>query len=174
MHEDPDQLLDLFQREKARFLAFARRQVRGLASLDPEDFVAEVFQTLLDKGDLVGGIEHLTAYVYRALGNRILDARRRQRPLAAAVDLDLERLADPGLDPHLAFQASQDRERLIRAVEGLKPKERAVWIATEVDRRTFRDLSTLWGEPVGTLLSRKSRATAKLRRQLADLNPSRS
>ena len=162
MPHEHDKLVELFHQEKARFMAFARRQIWGVASLDPEDVVADVFQTLLDKGDLVAGVEHLVAYVYRALGNRILDARRR------------ERLAAPDPDPHRAFQASQDRERLVQAVEALKPRERAVWIATEVDRESFRDLSNRWGEPVGTLVSRKSRATAKLRRQLADLNPSRS
>jgi RNA polymerase sigma factor (sigma-70 family) len=174
MRDDQDKLLDLFHREKDRFMAFARRQIWGVASLDPEDIVSDVFQTLLDRGDLVGEIEHLAAYVYRALGNRILDYRRREGRALPSGDLDLERLPDPGADPHQAFQARQDRERLIQAVDGLKPKERAVWLATVVERRRFRDLATLWGEPVGTLISRKSRATAKLRRQLADLDPSRS
>jgi len=174
MPRENDKLVELFHQEKARFMAFARRQIWGVASLDPEDVVADVFQTLLDKGDLVAGVEHLVAYVYRALGNRILDARRRERRTAHSGEVDLERLAAPDPDPHRAFQASQDRERLVHAVEALKPKERAVWLATEVDRESFRELSARWGEPVGTLVSRKSRATAKLRRQLADLNPSRS
>jgi RNA polymerase sigma factor (sigma-70 family) len=174
MRDEQDKLLDLFQREKDRFMAFARRQIWGVASLDPEDLVADVFQTLLDKGDLVGGIEHLAAYVYRALGNRILDFRRKERRTLPSGELDLDRLADLGEDPLRAFQANQVRERLTLAVDALKPKERAVWLATEVEHQSFRALSTLWGEPIGTLISRKSRATAKLRRQLADLDPSRS
>ena len=56
----------------------------------------------------------------------------------------------------------------------LNPQERAVWLATEVDGLSFRKLAARWGEPTGTLLSRKSRATAKLRKQLADLHPTRS
>lgn len=174
MHEPQDKLLDLFQREKDRFMAFARRQIWGMASLDPEDLVSEVFQSLLDKSDLVGGIENLAAYVYRSLGNRVLDLRRRERRTVAPGDLALEQMADPDPDPLRAFQSRQDRDRLTRALDGLKPKERAVWLATEVERQSFRDLSTLWGEPVGTLLSRKSRATAKLRRELSDLDPTRS
>jgi RNA polymerase sigma factor (sigma-70 family) len=172
MGEGEHRLLDLFQREKARFLAFARRKIRGLASLDPEDVVAEVFGSLLERGDLVAATENLAAYIYRALGNRILDVRRREAADAGGVDPEL--LADPGPDPHDAFQARQLRERLDRALGSLNPRERAVWLATEVDGRSFRDLADRWGEPVGTLLARKSRATARLRQLLADLHPKRS
>ncbi len=171
MGEGEHRLLELFHREKARFLAFARRKIRGLASLDPEDIVADVFGTLLERGDLVAATENLAAYIYRALGNRILDARRREA--ADAWDVDPELLADPGADPYTVFQDRQLRERLGLALGGLNPKERAVWLATEVDGRRFRDLADRWGEPVGTLLARKGRATAKLRQQLADLHPNR-
>jgi len=170
----PNRLLDLFQREKERFLAFARRQLRGLSGLDPEDVVSEVFHVLLDRGDLVGEAENLAAYVYKSLGNRVLDARRREARAPSSGALDLERLADPGPDPLAAFDALQTKARLVRALESLNPKERAVWLATEVDGQSFRALAARWGEPPGTLLSRKSRATAKLRHQLADLHPTRS
>jgi RNA polymerase sigma factor (sigma-70 family) len=172
MNQGDHRLLEIFQREKARFLAFARRQIRGLASLEPEDLVAEVFSTLLDRGDLVGEVENLASYIYRSLGNRIQDARRRRGPGPAGLDPDL--LADPAQDPHQAYQARQVRERLGRALTRLSPRERAVWLATEVHGERFQDLAARWGEPVGTLLSRKSRAAAKLRRHLADLHPTRS
>jgi RNA polymerase sigma factor (sigma-70 family) len=174
MKEGQNRLLEVFQREKDRFMAFARGKIRGLASADPEDIVAEVFNTLLDKGDLVGETENLVAYIYRALGNRILDFRRREARTPSAGAPDVDQLADPGSDPHAAFQARQTRERLTRALDTLGAKERAVWLATEVEGRNFRDLAALWGEPLGTLLSRKSRATATLRLQLADLNHTRS
>lgn len=174
MQESQERLLDLFQREKTKFQAYCGQQIRGVASQDPEDIVADVFQTLLDKGDLLAEIEHLAGYVYRALTNRILDVRRKEARALRPADLDLECVPAQDPDPHSAFLASQDRERLAQAMASLKPKERAVWLATEVECQSFQDLSNQWGEPVGTLLSRKSRATAKLRRLLADLNPSRS
>jgi RNA polymerase sigma factor (sigma-70 family) len=174
MQSGKNRLLDLFRQEKGRFLAFAQRQLRGLSSLDPEDVVSEVFHTLLDRGDLVGETEHLMAYVYKSLGNRVLDVRRREARVPAAAEVDLERLADPGPDPLTAFSDRQIQERLAQALDTLSPKERAVWLATEMDGQSFRTLSSRWGEPAGTLLSRKSRATAKLRKQLADLHPDRS
>ena len=149
-------------------MAFARRQIWGL-SLDPEDVVSEVFYTLLDRGDLVEETENLVAYIYLAMGNRILDVRRRESRSKPGGEVDLEMLADPGPDPHSQLQAQQVRERLNHAIDSLNPKERAVWVATEVEGLNFRQLSSLWGVPMGTLLSRKSRASAKLREQLADL-----
>lgn len=168
-----NRLLDLFRQEKGRFLAFAQRQLRGLSSLDPEDVVSEVFHALLSRGDLIGETENLVAYVYKSVGNRILDVRRKEAR-APAGEVDLERLADPGPDPLAAFDTQQVQERLNQALDTLNPKERAVWLATEVDGQSFRVLASRWGEPAGTLLSRKSRATAKLRKQLADLHPTRS
>ena len=173
MKPGQNRLLDLFRQEKERFLAFAGRQLRGLSSLDPEDVVSEVFHALLDRGDLIGETENLAAYVYKSLGNRVLDVRRKEAR-APIGDVDLERLADPGPDPLTAFDTLQVQERLARALDSLNPRERAVWLATEVDGLSFRKLAARWGEPAGTLLSRKSRATAKLRKQLADLQPDRS
>jgi RNA polymerase sigma factor (sigma-70 family) len=172
MEPGQNRVLDLFRQEKGRFLGFVQRQLRGLSSLDPEDVVSEVFHTLLDRGDLIGETENLAAYIYKSLGNRVLDVRRKEARTSA--DVDLERLADPGPDPHAAFDTLQIQERLIQALDTLSPKERAVWLATEVDGQSFRALASRWGEPTGTLLSRKSRATAKLRQQLADLHPTRS
>jgi RNA polymerase sigma factor (sigma-70 family) len=174
MKPGQNRLLDLFRQEKERFLGFAQRQLSGLSGLDPEDVVSEVLHTLLDRGDLVGETENLAAYVYKSLGNRVLDQRRKEARASLAADVDLERLADPGPDPHAAFAALQIQERLAQALDTLSPRERAVWLATEVDGQSFRALASRWGEPAGTLLSRKSRATAKLREQLADLHPTRS
>jgi DNA-directed RNA polymerase specialized sigma24 family protein len=44
-----------------------------------------------------------------------------------------------------------------------------VWIATEIDGYTFRELSKEWGLPMGTLLVRKHRAVAALQKELRDL-----
>ena len=115
MKPGQNRLLDLFRQEKERFLAFAGRQLRGLSSLDPEDVVSEVFHALLDRGDLIGETENLAAYVYKSLGNRVLDVRRKEAR-APIGDVDLERLADPGPDPLTAFDTLQVQERLTAEV----------------------------------------------------------
>ena len=59
-------------------------------------------------------------------------------------------------------------QRLGQAIGRLEPRQRAVFIATELNGMSFRVLSEQWHEPLGTLLSRKSRAVKALRGMLKD------
>jgi DNA-directed RNA polymerase specialized sigma24 family protein len=47
---------------------------------------------------------------------------------------------------------------LYAAIDALGDDEKAIVVATEFDDRSFKDLSEEWETPLGTLLSRKSRA----------------
>jgi len=170
MKENQSHLMEVFARERERFLAFIRRQTWELAHLDPEDILSEVFYKLFSKADLIGEAEHYTAYIYRSLSNHIIDSRRKEK--GHREDLDLaQTLADDAAPADELIHAGELRERLAQAIASLNPRERSVWLDTEVEGRSFRDLAAAGGEPIGTLLARKSRANAKLRRQLADLNP---
>lgn len=174
MEDAGHRLAEVFEREKGRFLGFVRRQLEVVAQADAEDVVADVTFRLLQKGDLVDQVESLTAYIYRSLVNRIQDYRGRRRP-TVPLEPDGEdpgpAIAHDGPDPEQAYGHSQLRERLGAALDQLSPRERAVWIATEVEGLSFRELADAWDEPIGTLLSRKSRATARLRESLKEFEP---
>jgi len=45
-----------------------------------------------------------------------------------------------------------------------------VFLATELEGSSFRELAERWGVPIGTLLARKHRAVQALRSALAHLN----
>ncbi|HAS74661.1 MAG TPA: RNA polymerase subunit sigma-24, partial [Clostridiales bacterium UBA8960] len=118
------------------------------------------------------------AYVYRALQNRVIDYfRLNDRTTSLSTPL----LGDDELTLLDKLQDKQDVlseiehkalvKRLTEAIDRLEPKQRAVFIATEFDGKTFKELSELWNEPIGTLLSRKSRAMKALQAQLRDLDP---
>ena len=139
--------------------------------MDAEDIVSEVTVSLFGRADIIGEIENLTAYIYRSLQNRILDHRRNR---VSAVSLDEETLESGapelharGPAPDSALDQSEMRERLLNAIGRLSPKERAIFLATEMDAAVSR-LAEEWDEPVGTLLSRKSRAKARLREMLRE------
>jgi RNA polymerase sigma-70 factor (ECF subfamily) len=57
---------------------------------------------------------------------------------------------------------------MMQAIEKLKPEQQEVIIATEFEGYTFEELSEKTGVPIGTLLSRKHRAMAKLYNMLTD------
>ena len=61
------------------------------------------------------------------------------------------------------MEIAYDLERLL---DGLSDEERALIIATDIEGHTIAHLSKIWGIPVNTLLSRKSRALKKVRRQI--------
>ncbi|NTV74284.1 MAG: sigma-70 family RNA polymerase sigma factor [Holophaga sp.] len=176
MDEGKTHLAGVFEREKARFLGFVRRQLDGFSDMDAEDILADVTYRMFSRADLVEEVENLTAYIYRALANRIADHRRKDRPV---VSLDHGGEGDwtsppalqpehDGPDPEQVYHQAQLREQLRVAIGRLGPRERQVWVAIEIDGRSFRELAQAWDEPIGTLLSRKSRATAKLRELLSD------
>jgi RNA polymerase sigma factor (sigma-70 family) len=164
------------EREKTKFFRFVRTRLSRISAMDVEDIVADVTCGMLKRSDVFGEIENLLAYAYRALENRIIDFRRANR---ATVSLDDEDngevlgndLASGADTPEQGAARLELRDRLLWAVGELSAKERALWIATEIEGRSFRDLAEEWDEPLGTLLSRKSRAVARLRVLLKDFNP---
>lgn len=179
MEEGKGRLAEIFVREKSRFLRFVRRQLYELSTTDAEDILSDVTYNLLRRADVVDQVENLTAYIYRSLANRIADHRRSNVPtLPLDAKDNFETVAfepqDSRPTPDRSLEQSELRGRLLQALGQLTAAERAVWIATEIEGRSFRELSEEWDEPTGTLLSRKSRATARLRVMLSEYRSNRS
>jgi RNA polymerase sigma factor (sigma-70 family) len=170
-----NRLAEIFFRERARLLQLVRRRLFDVSGTDAEDLVQDVFLNILRRADLIEQIENLTGYVYQSLANRITDRRRApSREILLSEDdgsgEDLLRRAlepvSPGLDPEELLRRKQLRRELLRALDALPPPDRAIWIETEIEGRSFREIASDSGEPVGTLLSRKSRAGKLLRAHL--------
>ncbi len=147
-------------------MAYARQYLADSADRDGEDIVQDVMVNLFDKTDVMEPIRNLTGYVYTAIRNRIVDALR-TRKKNVSLDADIgdepgislkEIIRDPGNDALGRLEEKDRRQALYRAINSLGEDEKAVVIATEFDERPFRELSEEWETPMGTLLSRKSRA----------------
>ncbi|MBN2224476.1 MAG: RNA polymerase sigma factor [Deltaproteobacteria bacterium] len=170
-------LIDFWKAERYRLVHYVRGLISDAADRDSEDVVQDVLESVLRQFDLSQPIEDLSAYVYRALRNRVIDLFRKKRNMvsidaALADDEELSLaslLADAAPD---AFDELSGKETLIRiaaVMESLGDDEKAVVVETELHERTFKELAEEWGVPIGTLLSRKSRALAKIAGALADL-----
>lgn len=68
-------------------------------------------------------------------------------------------------DPETALMRSVDRNTLARLVEGLPAEYREVLLLREVEELAYRDIARIVGVPVGTVMSRLSRARLLLRRR---------
>lgn len=147
-------LSEALTKNRARLVGFARRRAGDAA----EDLLSEVVLRLLERADILTEVENLTAYLFTALAHRIADLFRkpREEPMPKA-------LSEPA-----APEDVEVRLGLAQALSLLSTTERAVWLAVEMDGRSFKELAEIWGEPIGTLLSRKSRAQKNLKRILAE------
>ena len=86
-------------------------------------------------------------------------------------DLNMyELIPDPAEDAADELEKQETFHHLFAAIELLNEDEKAVIFETEFEGRSFKELSTVWDIPMGTLLARKSRALEKLRQMLVDFN----
>ena len=171
------EITNFFQREYANLIRFLRAKINDLSEMESEDVISDIMLTMFNKIGVPGEIENLSAYIYKSIHNKAIDYLRKRRrlvslnePVTGGGEKTLgELLSDPRLDIHDEITAREIRTKLYQALEALEPKRRAVWIATEIDGFTFRELSEVWDEPLGTLLARKHRAAEALRKALREL-----
>ena len=163
-----------FTRDGENLVRFVRRRAHRISEMDAEDIVADVMLSLVSRFETTGPVENIAAYVYRAIRNRMVDYERKN---AKTTSLDgmvsgegeysfLETLVADSEEPFAEEERIAQMHRLTEAIGKLEPRQRAILIATELKGKSFRELSEAWGEPIGTLLSRKSRAVKTLRQLL--------
>jgi len=165
---------EVVRREQARLLNFIRRRVAD--PRDAEDILQDVFAELVEANRLLVPIDHITGWLFRVARNRITDLFRKKSPelFADAVvsDGDEERVpweellpsADAGPEALYARHVLLDEIEL--AVNELPAEQREVFVAHELEGRSFKDLAAETGVSVNTLLSRKHYAVRRLRERL--------
>lgn len=163
-------------RERTRLRNFIRRRVPDRQ--EAEDILQEVFSELVEAYRLIKPIENAGAWLYRVARNRIADVFRKNRPQpledqvvfrANGESLRLQDLLpSPAAGPEEQFQTAALGEQLEEALDELPADQRAVFIAHEIEGRSFKELSQETGLSVNTLLSRKHYAVIYLRKRLRE------
>jgi RNA polymerase sigma-70 factor (ECF subfamily) len=91
--------------------------------------------------------------------------------LSGLDDSDWDRLADsqpaPALDPAQALGAQRKRVLIDAALRALSPALREVIVLRELEDLDYRSIASIAGVPVGTVMSRLSRARARLKELLS-------
>jgi RNA polymerase sigma factor (sigma-70 family) len=162
------------KRERSRLGNFIRKRVPD--PRDAEDILQEVFYELVEANRLLMPIEHVSGWLFRVARNRITDLFRKKKPEtfsdAAVVEQDGEvlRLEDllpsPDAGPDAAYARSVILDELEFALDELPDEQREVFVAHELEGRSFRELAAETGVSVNTLLSRKRYAVLHLRQRL--------
>lgn len=91
--------------------------------------------------------------------------RRRQRATAGSVEFDEAVHSDAVAEanPEAALVRSAARDSLASALERLSPEFREVIVLRELEGLSYKEISDVTAVPVGTVMSRLSRARRRLR-----------
>jgi RNA polymerase sigma factor (sigma-70 family) len=161
--------------ERRRLLEFIRRRVRNEA--DAEDIVQDVMYQFVASYSLTEPIEELTRWLFTVARNKVIDWYRKHRPTSLTEKentpsgpLTLEEiLFDPRENPDELYHRSFIWTELADALDDLPEAQRSVFVMHELEGRSFKEIATLTGESINTLLSRKRYAVSALREALQEL-----
>jgi RNA polymerase sigma factor (sigma-70 family) len=172
--EQDQRISEVVKREGSRLRNFIRRRVTD--PRDVEDVLQDVFYRLVETNRLLMPIDHVTGWLFRVARNRITDLFRKKTPepfTNAAVEgeegelLQIEDLlpsSDAG--PEAIYVRNVLLDELELALDELPEDQREVFVAHELEGRSFKELAAETGVSVNTLLSRKRYAVLHLRERL--------
>ena len=146
---------------------FFERRLR--ASPDPEDLVQEVFVRLVRQGQ-IHDIRHLDGYVFQVAANVLRDHARRwsvreQEANADAIDADI---LEGGFSPERVVLGQEAIEILIRALQELPEKTRAIFALYHFEAVSQVDIARRLNMPLSTVEKHMSRANLHLLAHLKD------
>ena len=172
--EQDRRISETVTREQARLRNFIRRRVADRG--DAEDILQEVFVEFVEAYRMLQPIEQAGAWLFRVARNRIIDLFRKKRPgslqdpVAGGDGGELLLLEDllPSVEagPDAVYARKLLIDELEKALEELPREQREVFIANEIEGRSFKELAEETGVGMNTLLSRKRYAVLHLRRRL--------
>ena len=172
--EQNQRISEVVKREQSRLRNFIRRRVADPG--DVEDVLQDVFYRLVEANRLLMPIDHVTGWLFRVARNRITDLFRKKTPEPfsdAAVkgeDGELLQIEDllpsPDAGPEALYVRNLLLDELELALDELPEDQREVFVAHELEGRSFKELAEETGVSVNTLLSRKRYAVLHLRKRL--------
>jgi RNA polymerase sigma factor (sigma-70 family) len=155
-----------------RLMGFIRKRVKIEA--DAEDILQDVFYQLAGNTE---PIEQMSAWLFRVTRNKITDKQRKLKPdliedvyrgddsedtFSAWAELFFDNNNNPELEhlKNLFWSALQE------ALDELPEEQRIVFVLNEMEDVPFKEIASITGVPVNTLISRKRYAVLHLRERL--------
>ena len=175
--EQDQRISEVVKQERSRLRNFIRRRVPD--PRDAEDILQDVFYELVEANRLLMPIEHVTGWLFRVARNRITDLFRKKKPESfsntAVADEAGELLVwedllpSPDAGPEALYARNVLLDELESALDELPEEQREVFVAHELEGRSFKEMAAETGVSVNTLLSRKRYAVLHLRERLQSI-----
>jgi RNA polymerase sigma factor (sigma-70 family) len=168
----------VYNDERKRLLGYIRNRIPD--KLDAEDILQDVFYQLTIGFSDIRRIETLTAWLYRVADNRITDLFRKKRPVNISYSENASNDDDGPISlqeilPSLGSKPEDEeiKELIWEAIEEtlseLPEEQRSVFVASEFEDLSFKEISEKTGVGINTLISRKRYAVLALRERLNEL-----
>jgi RNA polymerase sigma-70 factor, ECF subfamily len=136
---------------------------------EAEDLVQETFVKALKGFPSFSLGTNFRAWIYRILRNTFLTSRT---GLKTAVSLDDEQnpVEEPAAkdDPEFLLLAKADQEQIQQALEQLPVQQREIILLCDVEEMSYKEIAELMAVPIGTVMSRLSRARRAMRQLLGE------
>jgi RNA polymerase sigma factor (sigma-70 family) len=178
MNEQDRRISEVVTEQRSRLRNFIRRRVADPG--DAEDVLQDVFFKLVEANRLLMPIDHVTGWLFRVARNRITDLFRKQKPESfsesaaeneSGESLQLEELLpSPDDGPEALYLRRLLLEELEDALGELPPDQRDVFVAHELEGRSFKEIAAETGVNLNTLLARKRYAVLHLRERLQNIH----
>jgi RNA polymerase sigma factor (sigma-70 family) len=184
MAEQDQRISEVVTREQSRLRSFIRRRVPD--PRDAEDILQDVFYKLVEANRLLMPIDHVTGWLFGVARNRIIDLWREKkvekggeaegaqtdnlRYTEDESELGLEELLPSAVEgPEAVYARNVLLEELELAINELPLEQRDVFVAHELEGRSFKEMAAATGTNVNTLLARKRYAVLHLRERLREI-----
>jgi len=177
LNEEDRRISEIVTEQRSRLRNFIRKRVADEA--DVEDLLQDVFYELVRANRLLMPIDYVTGWLYRVARNRITDWFRKKKPEtftdAAVADEDgdwlqiEDMLPSPEAGPDAAYVRHLLLDEMDAALAELPDEQRDVFVAHELEGRSFKELAAESGVSINTLLSRKRYAVLHLRERLQSI-----
>lgn len=141
--------------------------------VDAEDLVQETYAKALKGFKSFQEGTNLRAWMFRILRNTFLTSRS---GLAARNTSSLEDEPEEAgsITPESVLLRSEDQRLVLDALAGLPVHYREIILLCEVEELSYREIADVLSLPIGTVMSRLSRARNLLRHQLMEMPSVRS
>ena len=138
---------------------------------EAEDLVQDVYAQAWRSFASYAPGTNCRAWLFKILMNKLEHQRRRKYALMKrTADADDELLAAT-----VAYVPPVEHElkdaQILAALDRLPERQREIVLLADVEEFSYREIAEVLGVPIGTVMSRLSRARAQLRQHLADVAP---
>lgn len=179
--EQNEQIAETVQKERRRLFSFIKDRVPETE--DAEDILQDVFYELTEMSRLMKPVEKISAWLFATARNKITDLFRKKKAVpfskvvsdTGASDEENETeefyslIPDVTDGPEMLLMREVVRDEMNKALNKMPRKHRDVFVQTEIEGKSFKEISSATGVPVNTLISRKRYAVLFLRERLQEM-----